>query len=362
MFEQIIPVELQQLILDMFRDSFPELNDFEALKPALQDIKEAMVQGDFDRAFGTPESLERYTIRWSPSRALVFSNVLAWICNQWPEQECVERCVSGDAQIPARVLSFGRGAAEHIALAAVLKHLHPGAAGRQSRSVSEDADEISQDLDALSISRPQAAHQSLLLSMHQVDTTNWSDVLSKLHHTYTTPPTLSKYASTKARASNNSFLSDQALSWKFIQLDVLECGVEQLRSIIGLEPTLLTLFFTLGELYSTSISKTSAFLLKLTLAAPHGSLLLVVDSPGAHAETTSQSDEQAQERIYPVQWLMYQALYPGGLQKMKDEKEAAPAWKKLAQEDNYLFQLAKGLQYSASLENMKFQLHLLERL
>jgi 25S rRNA (uracil2843-N3)-methyltransferase len=131
--------------------------------------------------------------------------------------------------------------------------------------------------------------------------------------------------------------------------------------MIGPNTTLLTLCFTLGELYSISIPKKSAFLIKLTAAGLRGSLLLVVDTPGAYAKSGTQNDETAQEKKSPMDRLMYKALLPKIPQKAEEVKEAA-AWGKLVEEDNYLLQLPEGLRFPVSLENIKFQLHLLEQL
>ncbi|KAI9148818.1 25S rRNA (uridine(2843)-N(3))-methyltransferase [Paramyrothecium foliicola] len=360
--DQLVPQETQQALLDIFRDTFPESNDFDALKPALREIREAIDQQDLEKAFGTEDFLEKYTVRWSPSKALACSNIIAWLCREWEDQEWVRRFHDNDQQGPANVITFGRGAAEHMALVALLKHTHPSTAGHQSQDLSKETPEISENLESLTIQEPQPATQKTWLHVSQVDTANWSNVLTKLSHIYTTPRPLSQYASAKARASNNSFLSHEALAWNFTQRGVFDYGVEDVRSLIGPNPTLITLFFTLNELYSLSIPKTSAFLMKLTAAAPKGSLLLVVDSPGAFAESTIQNGEATEEREYPMHWLMHQALLPKKTQKVAKAEEEHAAWGKLAEEDNYSFQLSKGLRFPVSLENIKFQLHLLERL
>ncbi|KKA17516.1 hypothetical protein T310_8544 [Rasamsonia emersonii CBS 393.64] len=49
---------------------------------------------------------------------------------------------------------------------------------------------------------------------------------------------------------------------------------------------LITLMFTLNELFATSMAKTTQFLLRLTDLAAPGTILLVVDSPGSYSTLT----------------------------------------------------------------------------
>lgn len=64
--ESQIPLELQQLLLNIFKDVFHEVLDGEDLKKTLQEVKGALYERDFERAFGKDEFLEAYSVRWSP--------------------------------------------------------------------------------------------------------------------------------------------------------------------------------------------------------------------------------------------------------------------------------------------------------
>ncbi|CAG9983055.1 unnamed protein product [Clonostachys byssicola] len=363
--QQIIPDSLQQLILDIFRETFPQVNEFEAMKPALREIKDTLDRRDFQQAFATEEHKEKYTIRWSPSQALAYSNILAWIAKEYSDNEWVKQFLTdGVKNNPSSVLCFGRGAAELVALIVMLKNSHLSALGQPAQPELENGQEIDGALGNLTVSDQWPISDKTLLRVGLVDTTDWTEVVSKIHQSYTTPRPLSKYASAKARLSNTSPLSPKALSWKFTQLDILDCGIEELGSMIGADPTLITLFFTLNDMYMTSISKVSALLRKITAAAPKGSLLLVVDKPGACVEATPTDNNAGTEgRQYPIHLLMYRALFPEEhqkVEKVKDKKE--PAWEKLVEEDNCIFKLDKGLVFPGCLENIKFQMHLLQRL
>lgn len=361
--DHVLPVELEQLMINVFRTTFPASNDFEALKPTLQEIKDALFRRDFDMAFGRAEYLEAYAIRWSPSRALGYAQLMAWICEERADDACIQRLVGDEEKRnQAKVVCFGGCAAEIMAFSGLLRHLRPTDAAGKPNSSSED---VSKDLQALSISEADAS--PTLLDVHLIDTADWASVLSKLHACLETPPTLSKYASAAARATNASFLSPGTVKHTFTRKDVLSFSTEDLQEAIGPDPALLTLLFTLNELYTASMPRTTAFLLKLTEAAPSGSLLLVVDSPGSYSEAAVGSAKEGEEKKkYPMSWLMDYALTPKPKKKTADddesgEGESGHAWEKVIAEDSVWYRLEEDLEYPVSLENMRFQIHVFKR-
>jgi 25S rRNA (uracil2843-N3)-methyltransferase len=362
--DHALPVELEQLMINVFRTTFPACNDFEALKPTLQEIKDALFRRDFDMAFGRADFLEAYAIRWSPSRALGYAQLMAWMCEERADDACVQRLVGGDdEQRPAKVVCFGGGAAEIMAFSALLRHLQPSdAAGRPG--LPSSSEDVSGDLQALSISEGDTS--PTILDLHLMDTADWASVLLKLQECLETPPTLSKYASATARATNASFLSPGAVKHSFTRADVLSCSVEDLRAAIGPDPALLTLLFTLNELYTASMPRTTSFLLMVTEAAPKGSLLLVVDSPGSYSETAVGNAKEGEEKKkYPMSWLMDYALVPRPKKKAEGdeggEQESTPAWEKVISKDSLWYRLEEDLDYPVSLENMRFQVHVFKR-
>lgn len=338
--KNFLPVELQQLILDIFRVTFPASQDFEALKPLLGQISDALLQGSFETAFGTDEFREGYAIRWSPSRALMYSDVLAQICDEYGSSPWVEQLLGDDTDGPAKVLCLGGGAAELMALAGVLRYSREDAAGRPSAAPSPIVTPI--------------------IDFHLVDAADWSGIISKLDTALTTPPELSKYASAAARAQNASFLSPQALATKFTKTDVLKLTGEDLQSILRPDVTLVTLLFTLNDLYKTSIARATSLLRKLSALAPKGCLFLVIDAHEATATAVGPKD--GQEKAYPMSWLLDKALMPN--QGTAGEEPAPPlTWEKLIDDTNRLCKFPeKGLNYPAGLENLKVQVHLFRRL
>ncbi|KAH7024491.1 uncharacterized protein B0I36DRAFT_331512 [Microdochium trichocladiopsis] len=363
--EQILPTQLQQLILDTIRATFPASNDFDALKPALREIKDSIAQHDFNKAFATKELLEAYAIRWSPSRALAYANVLAWVLQEMKGDGWVERCTCPDGQNQAKVVCFGRGGAEFMALAALTKHLEPGKTDDAGQPPPESVDEMLQEVGSPSTAESKASTRSTArLKIATADLANWSNVISQLHSSLTTPRPLSKYATAKARASNAAALSSEDLNWTSTGLDILACGTQDLSALIGADPVLVTLFFTMSELYSRSVARTTRFLRHLTATAPRGTLLLVLDHPEASVTTnTSKMDNAEEEKTYPLHWLLYQTLLPRRAPAVNEENTAQePQWEKLVEDHNRLYKLTAGLRYPGSLENIKFQIHLLRRL
>jgi 25S rRNA (uracil2843-N3)-methyltransferase len=340
--DNILPVHLQQLILDIFRVTFPASQEFADLKPLLSQINEALLQGSYETAFRTEESREGYAIRWSPSHALVHANVLEQVCDKHGDSLWVEQLLGDGGDAPVKVLCFGGGAADVMAMAGLLRHRRADAAGKLSAASS-----------------PLSPPPSPLLDLHLIDAADWSGVVSKLTAGLATPPKLSKYASAAARARNVSFLSPQALRTRCTQTQVLDLTQEDLRSIIDPDVTLVTLLFTINDLYTTSIRRTTSFLLKLSAAVSKGCLLLVVDAH--NASSTADGIEDAQAEAYPISWLLDKALLPNKA-IVEDALVRNWEWEKMIGDTNRLFKFPeKGLSYPGGLENLKMQLHLFRR-
>ncbi|RDL39194.1 Uncharacterized protein BP5553_03534 [Venustampulla echinocandica] len=358
--EILIPLELQQLLLNIFRDSFSTVLTSDTLLPLLQDVKAALFDRDFTRAFGNSEYLEAYAARWSPSRALCYQTILVDVQKHISEiirgRSDIEpsgdhqQSVNGDvprSQLDA--VSFGGSAAEVIAFGGFLRYLQNG-------STPPKADGITNG-DLKDQSSPD---NSLNVNLLLLDCAGWEDVVRKLHNGLVTPPPLSKYASASAKAANSSLITDEHITSNFRLDDMLSLTRDQLDGLVGARPMLLTLLFTLNELYTASISKTTAFLLNLTMTTKPGSLLLVVDSPGSYSETRIGTEEKK----YPMKWLLDHVLLESQrIMEPRDGKrqEAPPDWVKVVSEDSKWFRMPEGFRYPIPLENMRYQIHLYRR-
>jgi 25S rRNA (uracil2843-N3)-methyltransferase len=312
----------QQLILNIFRTAFTHTLSSESFASTRQEIQRALFNREFAIAFGQETNLDVYAARWSPTRTLCYSTILRGIESQL--KQIFLPLNDGDDTSPPvlRVVSIGGAAAELVALGSFL-------------------------------SSTPALHGSLCL----IDSGPWEKVVQQLHLGLTTAPVLSKYASTAAKAAKaaNAPMVDPAerLAVSFVQQDALALGRVELSRQVGSRPALLTLFFTLNELFTAAgIGKTTVFLLDVTATLPVGSLLLVVDSPGSYSETVVGK----QAKRYPMQWLTDKILLPPA------SGEAGPvegrAWTKLESHDSIWFRLSEKLDYPIDLEDMRYQMHL----
>lgn len=401
---QPLPVELQQLVLDIFRETFPASWDFEALKPTLHEVNAALGARAYGLAFGTEAFREAYAIRWGPSRALCFANLLADLlllvgsssvaapCGGEEEGGWVWRFMGAAAQVGSgsgsgsgsrspRVVCFGGGVSEVMAFGVLVRHLKPQTAGKPSQGSVEpiDGQVLSQQVpvtagesqdEALPPPPPPPSSPSPSLHVTLVDTADWASVVQKLERGLKTPPALSKYASATARANNASLIDSEAMRVQCTRMDVHMTGVTEMRNLLGPDAVLIPMFFTLNDLYTASITKTTKFLVQVSIAAPKGSLLLVVDSIGACSEAEMSRggavvDGTEGGQKYPLAWLVDRLLLNKGTKKNEEGEEVEgdePLWEKLLGDGGRLFRLAEGLKYPASLENMRYQVHLYRRL
>ncbi|KAG9701044.1 hypothetical protein KCU95_g446, partial [Aureobasidium melanogenum] len=349
--DQLLPLELQQVMLNVFKDVFSELMDFEELKGVLGEVVKEVGEGRWEEAFGEERKREVYAVRWGPSRALAYANVLTALCEQRSEDDWIQRLTSSTK---TKAICFGAGAAELMAFAGLLRHLRPNASGRQQ-----------EELDASTTD--DTSNTTSLLDITLIDFADWSSVLEKLVKGITTPPPLSKYASASARAANTALLAPQKLTINFEHYDIFNLKSAQLKEIVGTEePVLATFFLTLGHLYNTSIPKTTAFLYKLDAVLPIGSTILVIDSIGASVSVPIPDSEEVTE--YSVSWLLSRVLLgkpadpvstQGKGKKAIEEGEAnkpIPRWEKIINEEMKINRLDEKLRYPGSLENVKFQI------
>ncbi|KAI1758947.1 hypothetical protein GGR53DRAFT_191571 [Hypoxylon sp. FL1150] len=331
-------VRAQQRLLNIFNDAFREVLGRDDFGAVLQKVKGALYRRDFDAAFGTEQFLEVYAARYSPPRALCYGRILGQISghmssvhayNSAEYEDEVERgraspTVDFEEEAETsqgttlRMLAIGGAAAEIVAFGEHLRSVGPSVVG---------------DLTLL-------------------DVGPWQDVVRTLHASLTTPPVLTKYASAAAKASNTALVAPaERLKSTFVQQDVLELDRDGLAELLGRTPLLITMLFTLNELYTTGgVGKTTAFLRNLTAAVPTGSLLLVVDSPGSYSEAAVGKEAKR----YPMQWLLDHTL----LQAADKLPSDGCTWGKLESHDSIWFRHPERLRYSIELHDMRYQMHL----
>lgn len=358
-----LPAELQQRTLDCFTSAFGDILDATgrgaSLKALLQEVKGHLYDRNFTKAFGREDHLEVYAARWSASRALAYIEVfletlqklqrdkgVSVLClgalddlQQWPLNDDGR---DGPSLSETRIVALGGGAgAELCAIVAAQNLLRtPGA-----------------------------------LSISLVDSADWLTVVQKLERSVTQSAPISPDASAAVKAAASApVINPMKLHTTFHRIDLLEPGEQQDALFTSMrQANLITLAFTLNELYTTSLARTQSFLLDLTAATQQGTLLLVIDSPGSYSTVTI----NGRDKKYPMRWLLEHTLLhvaPKALADTSDESnrkeleptnkpsEETPAlWQLLDSTPSRWFRIPEGLRYPLELENMRYQMSLLRR-
>ena len=350
-------------------------------KQLIQTIKSHLYNRDFDSAFTDADDdlLRAYALRWSAARALGYAGLFRGLLGLfWGDStgggDVTSASGGGDdddddaagetAARQTHVLCLGGGAgAEIVALAAAMRDLVDGVSSAGGRKPS--------------------------LAVTAVDIADWSGVVRRLDSAVRSdavpsgrshPAPLTGLATSGQQEEKKE---DSDFQVRFRRADVLSIPDEELKSLLyynnndddnslSLEslsldptaqkektPTIITLMFTLNELFSTSMAKATALLLRITDLVHAGSLLLVVDSPGSYSTLRLASGGgggEAPERRYPMKFLLDHALL----------SVAGGKWERVYSRDSRWWRREAGrLSYEvgegAGLEDMRFQVHLYRR-
>ncbi|KAL1903202.1 hypothetical protein Sste5346_000487 [Sporothrix stenoceras] len=348
--QKILSHNLQQGLLDVFRRALAPALASPRLNEALQAVKQALFERDFAGAFGTVDDaetkkdeptkdealettddnikaeksvsfaidseaeaippLDAYAARWSPTRALCYASILASpvVQEHWNTTTDTE----AETKPALRMVAIGGGAAEIVAFGAMLTNGEAGA----------------------------AQPGDLIL----VDSGPWASVVDRLRNSMVEVRSEGRVLALVEPADR--------FSVDVRQRDILKVDDEEMGKMIGGSgdgalTTLVTLFFTLNELFTAGgLGSAATFLLRLTAAAPSGTVLLVVDSPGSYSEMTVGS----QARKYPMRWLLDKFLL-----------QDAEAWTKVHEDEAIWYRLSASLSYPIRLEDMRYQVHLYVR-
>lgn len=326
---------MHQHILNIFKASFQDLLEpnaiEEKLDPKIQHLKHHLYHRNFQAAFGDSSLLRAYSARWCASRAMAYKDILDDVI-----QHYVRLPSLNTSQLVFNVVCIGGGGgAEYVGLAGLLDGAH--------------------DFDG---SNDGKTHINACI----VDTADWSLVLQQLHDSI---------ENTRSQESNeNSHLAYTAVEKNILVPDSVQSSPLQ-ESVTSAD--LVTIFFTLNELFSDSIPKTQTFLMALTDVTRAGTVLVVVDSPGSYSTVklggkrgnTSSSPHDNQHatgeqkvRQYPMAWLLDHVLLKLCPQA---HNTVRPFWRKLDSCDSRWFRVPKDLRYPIKLENMRYQLHVFAR-
>ena len=193
------------------------------------------------------------------------------------------------------------------------------------------------------------ASQSSRLRLDLVDSASWGSVLHAVGQNL------------------HCFVPDGcSVEYAFHHVDVLApSAAEVLRPLLA-DADLVTLFFTLNELYATGLGVTTQFLLELGEVMKAGARLCVVDSAGSYAgvvfdqENGEQTDQSGKEqglgKRYPMAWMLDHTLLELDGQDGQDTR-----WRKLLADESRWFRRDKTLEYPFQLEDMRYQVRTYER-
>ncbi|KAN0079410.1 Protein of unknown function (DUF3115) domain containing protein [Elaphomyces granulatus] len=416
---------------DALECSSAELN----LKSLIQTIKSHLYNRDFNSAFveANEELLRAYALRWSATRALGYAGILKGVCNaifndcDCQGSECSTWEKNRDIRTTNRIVCIGGGAgAEIIALAAVCRDMLASWNHRAKDNIASlqaAVADLSIKHDTRSGASEEGANQSVQQGEHEtacghdenpkqtpskfpnlsviaVDIADWSAIVERLTKAIQSPSVPGSKSHPAPLLPSVSRDQDQdqggGFDISFRRFDVLSCQNDKDMKLLlrgasfpsygdnnedalHEKTVLITLMFTLNELFSTSITKTTAFLLRITEWAEPGTILLVVDSPGSYstvslagkakpdpdpgvsATVDERNDvtlrQQQQQRVYPMKFLLDHTLM----------SVAAGKWQRMAAEDSRWFRRdTSKLRYNvgdgAGLEDMRFQIHIYRRL
>ncbi|RAK87520.1 hypothetical protein BO79DRAFT_196810 [Aspergillus costaricaensis CBS 115574] len=397
-----IPLTLQQLLLNVFKTALltnghnylhnrDDATTTEAtadsaeqqqqeqldIKSLIQTIKTHLYNRDFDSAFtdANEDLLRAYALRWSSSRALGYAGIF---------HDDDDDAAAAAAASTKNVVCIGGGAgAEIVALAAAWRDFLDGAELRSSSSASDEG-QIADAVKAVSLDDGKEEEEKQLtststsatatstypgLSVTAVDIADWSKVVERLS-TAIRSPTVTGSKSHPAPLLPSSGDEEKkekktpGFNVQFEKLDVLSAGEKELQGLFSRQgaescsTALVTLMFTLNELFSTSMAKATGFLLRMTDLLQPGTVLLVVDSPGSYStlKLGKGGDGEVRERQYPMKFLLDHTLL----------SVAEGKWERLLSQDSRWWRRdAARLKYDvgegAGLEDMRFQVHVYRR-
>lgn len=362
------------------------------LKPHIQTLKSHLYNRDFESAFtdASDELLRAYALRWSAARALGYVGLfrgVARVVLGLDEHGHGVGHGKGDGD-GLRVVCIGGGAgAEIVALAAAWRALFYDA-GSSSKGVGS-GNGIEEGVKDMSISTSQKEDEKEKteeerrpgLSITAVDIADWSTVVERLDATIRDPdvpalrscsapllpipvpapgPELKSSPDTAATAAAEgggnftvNFQRSDILTVPDPDFNALFSGTQDKKS-----PNLVTLMFTLNELFSTSMAKATSFLLRLSDFLRPGTVLLVVDSPGSYStlKLGGGADGTKKERQYPMKFLLDHTLL----------SVAEGRWEKVFSQDSRWWRrdparLSYDVGEGAGLEDMRFQVHVYRR-
>lgn len=301
----ILPAERTLLAL-LSRLAAPTLSA-STFTPTLQAVKAALYAKDYAAAFGDEAYREAYAARWVPSRALIYRRVF---------QEC------GGGRVIKRALLGGAAGAEATTTKAIMLG---GGAGSEVLGLAAFLGELEGDEWA-------AGRKVEIVA---VDNADWTSVLARQE--------------TALLEGYPSLATSSRLSISFHNADVLTDSTLPYSSA-----SLITLLFTISELFLQSRAQTLALLSSITTSAKRGTLLLIVESASLAMIPIGKEGN-----AYPLGMLLDNAL----AQDKGREPEQRAKWEVIEEEEKKWYRMPTGAAdcYPLQLENSRVVLRLYRR-
>lgn len=403
------------------------------LSVLVQSVKQHLYNRDFDAAFTTAdgELLRAYALRWSAGRALGYAGIFGAAWELLEDDKDADRQVSRDkgqqgqvqelaVHAHTRVVCLGGGAgAEIVALAAMWGDRMDEKKKKSSAGDGDgDGDDDSGGDETMSVTAVDIADWSAVVEqLTKTVSASVSDSITSTSTTGTASPDPSSIASQSPSSSSPPLSqSPSGFTVAFKQLDILSQIDEthtEFEALFQHPPNttetaatqtclVITLMFTLNELFSTSSAKTSAFLLRLTDFVAPGTLLLVVDSPGSYSTLSlgkskdnanangncngngnknGNAEATEQGKTYPMHYLLDYVLLSVARRSNRNnnnnsnnnaqdgqekKKDGSSAWAKIVSESSTWFRRDRErLRYivgdGVGIEDMRLQIHAYRR-
>lgn len=304
----------QELLHFLARLSSPILKTTN-LNTTMQEVKAALFAKDYAKAFGGKEEYrEAYAARWVPSRALVYRK----ICRESPEiKKALTGSVEGEVR---RAICLGGGAgSEVVAIGSLLSKEGAKWKGRGK------------------------------VEIVAVDNCDWSAVLAKQEEAMLAEWGLRDHFNVVFQTAD--VLSDVPLPSTSPSTSILPATSTPID--YG-NAALVTLLFTVSELFLQSRVKTMALLHHISSLAQPDTLLLVVESASLAEIPIGNSG-----RTYPLGMMLDHALAED-----KAGGKGKAQWEKLRGEESTWYRMPEGAAhaYPLKLENTRVVIRLYRKL
>lgn len=312
-------IEILDFYMSTCVDSTINVDD---LGKTIQKVKGFLYDRDYEAAFGTPERLNAYVYRWSPSRSFCYAHIFQQTLGNGNNANKTQgttsknsnkssiQSISIDASnddnnnnITNKVLSIGGGACgEIVGYGHYLKRL------QEQQSNKKEL--------------PTDFRQSMQIDV--IDMADWSSIIKKVNESLSTSWNLTPEIS-------------------FIHESILTMDSKGIVKLIQ-SHNVITIFFTLNELFQQDKQQTIKLLQLISAHSKKGTIVIFIESAGSY------SDIQVGKRTFSIQMLIHYL--------MTSPPSDPPSWNMLEQTDSvwYRHNLTNDdlEDFGFKLENMRY--------